>query len=215
MEEGKAPPGFKTDLCLLGPSNASITRSEEGVPEQRGWAPDDIVLFPFPTCVPVPPVHPQRICSNPQLEYACITARLRGLAGPLQGVWTIEAPPATWVTLVESVGGCTTAFHDGLFSYRRRLSGVASTVGTVLEVGSAKESPRHVNAWVPDTSRNPFSRSGCCAERHGMLSLPGRENWASFSACASSCLISPALGRTEAAALLLVLTTEENGCRDY
>ncbi len=49
------------DLCLLLLSNASMTSPKQGnVPSlevlgKHAWAADNIVLFPFPLCVPVTP----------------------------------------------------------------------------------------------------------------------------------------------------------------
>jgi len=49
------------DLCLLLPSSASMTSKSQGnVPSlevlgKHAWVADNIVLFPFPLCVPVTP----------------------------------------------------------------------------------------------------------------------------------------------------------------
>lgn len=58
-------------LCLLLPSNASMTKPRGRVSacllldaRKRAWEADNIVLFPFPMCVAVTPVH-RYICSLP------------------------------------------------------------------------------------------------------------------------------------------------------
>ena len=60
----------QTHLCLVLPSNFSITGSEGGKESsderfgKRACAADNIVLLPFPMRVPVTPIHPN-ICNWP------------------------------------------------------------------------------------------------------------------------------------------------------